>query len=138
MRVVNHVQLKQAIIAPFRHHISTQVERHGGSPCTTINPLEAYRSAKIGMLRRYSKNPHKKLVFIRALRLKFNLLKPIVRNPQEAEIWNGSYILYILIYIYTYVRKKVFRVVFLHPIHTGKLNQLHQSKSGMLHSNWTI
>ena len=64
-------------------------------------PLEAYRSAKIGMLRRYSKNPHKKPVFIRALRLKFNLLNPIVRNPQEAEILIGSYI-----FLYIYICKK--------------------------------
>ena len=59
----------------------------------------------------------KETVFIRTLRLKFNLLNPMIKNLQEAEIWKVSY-------TYIYIRKKVFRVVFLHPIHTIKLNQL--------------
>ena len=32
----------------------------------------------------------KEPVFIRTLRLKFNLLNPIIKNAQEAEIWKGS------------------------------------------------
>ena len=66
----------------------------------------------------------KEPVFIRTLRLKFNILNPIFINPQEAEIWKRSCIyIYINIYI-----KKVFRVIFLHPFHTGKLNQLRMNQ----------
>ena len=40
----------------------------------------------------YSRNPHKKPVFIRILRLKSNLLNPLSKNPPEAETRRGSYV----------------------------------------------
>ena len=40
----------------------------------------------------YSRNPHKEPVFISTLRLKFNLLSPLNKNPPEAE--TGTRFLY--------------------------------------------
>ena len=35
----------------------------------------------------------KEAVSIRALMLQFRLLKPLDKNPKDAETWNGSYIM---------------------------------------------